>query len=428
MDKIQDYINIICLQIKNKSVHNDIKAELSSHIEEIIEEEVSHGITMEQATKTALKRIGDPITLGRNINNVHKPRIDFKLLFSLFTLVLTGFFALAITTDYLSDSTYLINQGIWTFLGIICFFAIYLLNYKLLLRAELPFYLYTLISIIALNTLPFLNTLSSEFIPWLYNFFMETIKITFIIAFAINLTKHSDQNQLSIKRLIPYMLIPIMIALLNTGKPTLILLAVIFTIMVKNYKLPIKDIFIAFLVVLPSLVLYLMTLPPYQLNRLKIFLNPTADPLGTGYQIIQSQKALISAGLWGQGFNINKNILPQPFEENIFSLLINQTGWILGIVIILLMIFLIYRIFWSASNCKDSFGSLLSKGIGTMFTFNIIWNIGMQIGILPPAGVKLPLFSYSPASVLINFIALGLVFNVAKNIKPNSRIVKEVKL
>ncbi len=157
-------------------------------------------------------------------------------------------------------------------------------------------------------------------------------------------------------------------------------------------------------------------LKTYQKMRLMVFLNPDTDPLGHGYQLMQSMIAIGSGGLRGKGiFEGTQNQLEFLLEQHtdfIFSVLAEEAGFIGGVVLILLFMLLIFRVIRTAYIAKDTFGALICIGVATMLTFQILVNIGMTIGIMPVTGLPLPLMSYGGSSLLMNMIAIGLVLNI----------------
>ncbi len=158
-------------------------------------------------------------------------------------------------------------------------------------------------------------------------------------------------------------------------------------------------------------------LKPYQKTRILTLLNPEADPMGRGYHIIQSKIAVGSGGLWGKGiFNGTQsklNFLPEKHTDFIFSVVAEEVGFFGSMLLIALFFFLVMRIIDTAIHSKDKFGSLIAGGVATMFSFNIIYNIGMTLGLFPIVGVPLPFISYGGSSLLTNFVAIGLVLNIS---------------
>ena len=139
------------------------------------------------------------------------------------------------------------------------------------------------------------------------------------------------------------------------------------------------------------------SLHDYQKDRLLIFVNPSLDPLGRGYQILQSQAAVGSGGVIGRGdlgTQTSMAFLPERHTDFIFGVLGERYGLIGGIVLLALYGVLIWRGYWIASMARNSFASLLACGITTIFAFQTFVNIGMTLGIMPVTGFPLPLVSY----------------------------------
>ncbi|RMG65520.1 MAG: rod shape-determining protein RodA [Calditrichaeota bacterium] len=156
-------------------------------------------------------------------------------------------------------------------------------------------------------------------------------------------------------------------------------------------------------------------LKPYQQQRIRIFLRPEMDPLGAGYQIIQSKVAIGSGGLWGKGFmqgsQTQLRFLPEQHTDFIFAVIGEEFGFIGAVLTLLLFALLLLRITQFASQCRNPFFSLVSIGIGTIFTFHVLVNIGMTLGFLPVTGLPLPFISYGGSAMLTNLAMIGLLLN-----------------
>ncbi|WP_017716322.1 rod shape-determining protein RodA [Kamptonema formosum] len=157
----------------------------------------------------------------------------------------------------------------------------------------------------------------------------------------------------------------------------------------------------------------------YQKQRLILFLDPDQDPLGGGYHLIQSRIAIGAGQLWGrglyQGTQTQLNFIPEQHTDFIFSAIGEELGFV-GCVAVFIGFWLIFlRLVMIAQSAKDSFGSLLAIGVLSMMVFQLIINVGMNIGLAPVTGVPLPLLSYGRSALLSNFIAIGLVESVANH-------------
>ncbi|NDI33666.1 stage V sporulation protein E [Chengkuizengella sediminis] len=156
---------------------------------------------------------------------------------------------------------------------------------------------------------------------------------------------------------------------------------------------------------------------PYRLKRITGFLNPWEDPLGSGYQIIQSLYAIGPGGLVGLGLGRSRqkyNYLPEPQTDFIFSIISEELGFIGGSVVLLLFLILIWRGFRVAITAPDSFGSLLAVGIIGIIGVQVMINIGVVIGMFPVTGITLPLISAGGSSLTLLLTAIGILLNISR--------------
>ena len=161
----------------------------------------------------------------------------------------------------------------------------------------------------------------------------------------------------------------------------------------------------------------LIAVAPYRMLRIVSFLNPWVDPLGSGYQIIQSLYAIGPGGLLGQGFLNSRQkqfYLPEPQTDFIFSIISEEFGF-LGILIVTTFFgFIFYRIVKISLNCDNLFYKYLSFGLGFGIIIQALLNICVVIGLIPVTGVTLPFFSYGGSSLLVSMISIGIILSISK--------------
>jgi len=154
----------------------------------------------------------------------------------------------------------------------------------------------------------------------------------------------------------------------------------------------------------------------YQLNRLRSFVDPLADPQASGYQLRQSRITIGSGGFLGTGlFNgpqTNGRFVPEQQTDFIFTVAGEQLGFLGSSLIVALYLVILMRAFSIARHTNDQFGRLVSVGVAAWFSFQIFQNIGMTMGLMPMTGVPLPFLSYGGSSMFANMIAIGLIQNV----------------
>lgn len=155
---------------------------------------------------------------------------------------------------------------------------------------------------------------------------------------------------------------------------------------------------------------------PYQKQRLESFLRPQADPLGSGYQLLQSKIAVGSGGLWGtgtaQGSQTRGAFLPVPQTDFIFAAYAEQYGFLGGIALLFLYLLVLMRLIQAAQSAPDRGGGLLIMGVVAVLACQVLVNVGMALGLMPVTGIPLPLMSSGGSSLLFMFAALGVVMNV----------------
>jgi len=156
-------------------------------------------------------------------------------------------------------------------------------------------------------------------------------------------------------------------------------------------------------------------LKPYQVDRLTAFLNPTNNPKKEGYQINQSLTAIGSGGKTGRGDQATQtrlDFLPEHHTDFIFSVVGEELGFVGAALVLSLFALLIWRALRILTMSKNLYGALIAGGITAMLMFQVFVNVGMTIGIMPITGVPLPLMSYGGSSVLVTFMALGVMQSI----------------
>lgn len=158
-------------------------------------------------------------------------------------------------------------------------------------------------------------------------------------------------------------------------------------------------------------------LKPYQQQRLLTFIDPQADPLGSGYHVIQSRIAIGSGQLTGKGYlrgSQNRlDFLPEQHTDFVFSVFAEEWGFVGCLLVLLGYAALLGRCLVIGMRAKDNFAVLLTAGLTALIFTQVLINIGMASGMLPVVGVTLPFFSYGGSSLLVSMVAVGLLMNVS---------------
>lgn len=163
---------------------------------------------------------------------------------------------------------------------------------------------------------------------------------------------------------------------------------------------------------------FLIIIAPYRMNRITSFVNPWKDPLGTGFQMIQSMYAIGPGGLLGQGFLNSRQkhfYLPEPQTDFIFSIVCEEFG-VVGCIFVCSLFFLLFYFSLKISlNANNLFAKYLSFGIAFQMLFQASMNLAVVVGLIPITGVTLPFLSYGGSSLLISMVSIGILLSIAKD-------------
>ena len=161
----------------------------------------------------------------------------------------------------------------------------------------------------------------------------------------------------------------------------------------------------------------IITLTPYMTARINLWQDPWAQRQGDGYQTVQSLIAMGSGGLLGRGLgnSMQKMLyIPEPENDFVFPIVVEELGFVGGLVVLVLFALLILRGYWLALNARDKFGALTIVGIITLLAFQVFLNIGVVTNLIPNTGISLPFFSYGGTALLIQLAEMGMVLSVSR--------------
>ncbi len=246
----------------------------------------------------------------------------------------------------------------------------------------------------------------------------ELMKIGIILCLAKYYHRVSVEKVnsfMSISFALTIILIPIILVISQPDLGTSILIALSGLIILWLGGVKIKYFFFSFITFLISLPFIISNLQPYQKSRILTFLNPDRDPLGAGYQIIQSKIAIGSGGFSGKGFlqgtQSYLDFLPEKHTDFIFTLFSEEFGFIGSIGLLLLYLIIIIRIIRIGVISRSSFAKLFCFGFAFSIFIYITVNLSMVLGLLPIVGSPLPIMSYGGSSMLATMIGFGIVLS-----------------
>lgn len=317
---------------------------------------------------------------------------------------------------------YVRHQLIFFFIGLILIYFIRKIDYKLYYKYSNIILLGSFI-LLVLVLIPGLGQVRNGSRSWFGIGSLgiqpsELSKISLIIFTAKYLSKSEKTIKFFKNGTLPILLIIFLFFGLimlepDFGTGMVIVMSLMFMLFISNIKL-------SFFGIMGTLglggIVALIIIAPYRLARILSFLNPWSDPLGSGFQIIQSLYAIGPSGLFGKGLgnSVQKHFyLPEPQTDFIFAIISEEFGF-LGIMILsILFLTLFYNTIKISLNQKDLFAKYLSFGLIIEIIFQTILNISVVIGLVPVTGVTLPFISYGGSSLLISMISIGIILNIS---------------
>lgn len=361
-------------------------------------------------------------------------KFDFILLITTVVLVFYGLFMIkSATMSFTSGSfPYLKTQILAFILGACAVVVLVLIDYEIYGYFYIPIYILSNLLLLAVLFFGFgadqwgasnwLRIGPISFQP------SEIAKFGIIISLAKYIDKNHEKinEPITLIKILIFAFIPVFLILLQPDLGTALVFIFFIAIMIFTAGLSYKYIVPIIIIIISLIVLGLILLPiitngytisdNYQLNRIIIFLNPELDPIGTGYQVIQSKIAIGSGQMFGRGYQQGVQnqygFLPTKETDFIFAVIVEELGFIGGMGLILLYAVLLFRLIKIAKGSNDMFGTLIVIGIMGMFLFHILENVGMTMGLMPVTGIPLPFISYGGTFMLVNMISIGLVLGV----------------
>lgn len=350
--------------------------------------------------------------------------LDYKLIIIVLVLASIGCVALFSAASGDIHGSEFIKQLTWIGVGVVLMLITSMIDYQIYQRYWPVLYVISIILLIGVLFMPPVNGATS----WYNLGFMsfqpsELAKICVIISIAAVISKIQirDENGISkIKNLIlvlGLLLVPVVLIVLQPDYGTAMTFIVFTLVMLFIANIDKKYILFGALAVIVALpLLYMFVLPQHAKDRIDVFLDPTIDPLGKGYNIIQSKIAIGSGQLTGMGIGEgNQTQLGYLYPKTtdfIFAVIGEEMGFIVAGIVIIFSMWLLLRCIYISKTAKDHYGALLAIGIMGMFMFYIVENIGMTMGLLPITGVPLPFVSYGGSSMICNMIAIGILLNI----------------
>ncbi|MEG0260703.1 MAG: FtsW/RodA/SpoVE family cell cycle protein, partial [Lysinibacillus sp.] len=245
----------------------------------------------------------------------------------------------------------------------------------------------------------------------------EIAKITVIMYLSFVLGEHKTGERIVRLKHFLLLLLPVALIMLQPdfGSVFILVVAVMLLLFVAGYPL---KLYAMFMVLGIAGLTTLIVTAPYRLKRIEAFIDPWAAPLTSGFQAVQSLMAIGPAGLFGHGFGQSRQkflYLPEPQNDFIFAIILEEMGLLGGIVVVALFVSLLFGGYRFAVQAQNRASYYAIIGLITMLTMQAFLNIAVVIGLVPVTGVTLPFISYGGTSLITMWLIIGIVYKLAKH-------------
>jgi cell division protein FtsW len=352
-----------------------------------------------------------------------------KLLFaSVIGLVLFGLVmiysasAVVATEQYGTPYYYVLRQAMWAALGLVGMCAAMWIDYRAYNRTAVVYGSVAVVTILLVAVFAFPATNGAH--RWIrFSGFQfqpsEMAKVVAVLFLAYWLDRKSSEVSEFRRVLLPCAVVSGGFAALVAAEPdlgTALGIGTVLVIVLYVAKVPSRQILL-----LPAAaagpVAAMLVFVPFRLKRLGAFLDPWADPMGSGYHVIQSLLAVGSGGVSGLGLSQGKQklfYLPEPHTDFIFAVIGEELGLLGAISVVAVFGLLAWRGLRAAGRAPDEFGTLLATGLTVMIVAQALFNISVALALVPTKGIPLPFVSYGGSSLCISMTAMGVLLNVSQ--------------
>lgn len=432
--QIKEFLNHVCEQIKYTPIHKEIAEEIENHLLEAKENYILEGMTQMQAEEEAIRQMGNAEEIGKKLNRIHRPKLDWKLLINTLVLMCFGVLVLWIKGKSSDRMDRIFLKYGYTFVfGIMVSIFIYFMDYRKMMKFSKCFYvLATLLMILTFNFGLVVNGTKSwlaigeisiatpvlviplymlAFIGFLQNMNQDkNMKIVFFkkeINIKIDVLKIILLSSISLGLLIQ---LPAMTSAIVLGITYLI----IATVKLLNDKQN-RKISIAILWGIPILmgIAILICILPSIWNRLVASFAPEQDPAGGGWIGMNQNMILNNAKLFGESYNMSGAITM--FDEGTnfaFISILAHYGWIVSLGMVIAIVTFSIKLMINAIKIKDMDGKLMIVGVSSLFILQSIFNLLMNLNLGMKSDFNIPFISYGNSNLVVNMLYLALVLSV----------------
>lgn len=427
---VREFLQTVCKQIRFKGIHKDIVGELSDHIEDQKSEYIKQGFDEATAALKAVEQMGDPVSIGKQLDKAHQPKTEWSILSLALILVIIGGavqFLLSRVNSY--NSSVFSHFLFYAPIGIIVFICAYFFDYTVLGRYSKCVYF-----LLVGATLAGFMLFSRKNGAYKHVYYSALL---FIPVFAAIIGGFRNKGYPGIIASGAFYAGAALLCLLAPTSSGFFLLTVscliILTVAIKkgffggDKKVGLTIVYVP--VAVAAMLLFIrINNSPYDRQRLAVMLDPQSDPQGGGYQYLMVRRLVADLRPFGEavlsgdlaGMRIDR-FLPGWSTDFSLTYVMARLGYIPGLAIVVVMLILIVRMFISVLKQKNSYGFFVSLSVCLAITGQIIFYVISNLGIIMPFSVALPLISYGSTGFIVNMLLIGLLLSVYRRMN----LVKE---
>ena len=430
---IKNFLNTVCEQIKYEPARKGIAEELENHIQEIKEDYINSGINGIEAEEKAVSQMGIAEEIGKKLNKIHRPKFDWKL--SILILILIGFGLLVAILKSNESYVYIGQELIYIIIGIALSIGIYFFDYRKIRSYSNLIYIIALLIMLMpilgaeykINGMSYINL-------WGISVNICTISIPmFIIAFVGYIVDYDKNNvkkikilekELSIKKdlvkiivtcISAVMLIVVIPSLVNAIVLSFIYLVLFIAKIIQDRKNALKKCIILFGTITICVAFFLVLIPEYRLERIIFSYKPELDPQGFGYTGMLQKEIMENAKLFGEAETdelLKAESIISKESQFTFIYLIGKIGMALSSLLVLIIILTSIKLILNAKHIKEQYGKFLIIGISSLYIFQSIVSILMNLNLAPLANVNLPFVTYGGVFFIVNIVTMAIVLSI----------------
>lgn len=420
----QQFLDEVCAEIKAKKTHPEIRQELASHLEDLISERVAKGVPREEATAWAIAQMGSPQSIGKELHQIHKPRVPWGLfgviaLLTIISLIGMASMNMGYGPSYKANGyaiNWFENQARYIFIGIISMFIMYFINFRKLKRLSWILYGFAIAGIFA----SILWGVTVNGINHGVRFFFITTDTTayrpyvLMVALAgiLMCRQESAKTRSWGSALIDIMII-ILPAFLLIFLKTFPELAVYLISSIVLYTWITRDWLKSVVLFGASITagLFFIINNDALMERIMGAIAPSQDLNGFGYIYQLIHQVITSAGWWGHGFGSMHENLPYAYSDFFSVYFIHTFGWVGGLLLLAVIFYFFLKLLSTIRSIRDPYGQALVVGLAFLLAIRLLYGLSVLSGRMMVTSIPFPFISYG-SHVWFEYAAIGLLMGI----------------